>query len=135
MPFVTFYIYGLRFQDTWKGFAPCLLIGYRPRGSLPIYVPNKSPRKAVSLLCRGLSPHLDMSQGVIYNPKMLGKWTLPAMGTWVALVCCYTYKPNYCQSNELLMTKFHENFSPRFERFEQETFIIFGNVALFSKYN
>lgn len=62
MPFLLFYIYVLRFQDTWKGFAPFLLIGYRPWGSLLIYVPDKIPRQAVSLLHWGLSPHLDVSQ-------------------------------------------------------------------------
>lgn len=75
---LTFFIYVLRFQDTWKGFAPFLLIGYRPQGSLLIYVPNKSPRQAVSLLYWGLSPHLDASLGVVYDPEMLGKWVLPA---------------------------------------------------------
>lgn len=73
MPFLLFYIYVLRFQDTWKGFAPFLLIGYRPQGSLLIYVPDKSPRQAVFLLRWGFSPHLDGSQGSRTQSKNIGE--------------------------------------------------------------
>lgn len=67
MQFLLFYIYVLRFQDTWKGFAPFLLIGCRPQRSLLIYVPDKSPKQAVFLLHWGLSPHLDGSQGKLHT--------------------------------------------------------------------
>lgn len=61
VPFLLFYIYVLRFQDTWKGFAPSLLIGYKPWGSLLTHVPDESPRQAVFLLHWGWSPRLDVS--------------------------------------------------------------------------
>lgn len=77
---LTFFIYVLRFQDTWKGFAPFLLIGYRPQGSLLIYVPNKSPRQAVSLLYWGLSPHLDESLGGRTQSRNVGEMGSPGDG-------------------------------------------------------
>lgn len=81
MPLLPFRIDVLRFQDTWKGFAPFLLIGYRPWGSLLIYVPDKSPRQAVSLLRWGSSPHLDMSRWVVgsrIQPKNAGEMNSPS---------------------------------------------------------
>lgn len=50
----------------------------------------------VSALHWGSSPHLDRSWGRgWYNAKVLGRWTLPTMGTWVTTVWCHTHKPNY----------------------------------------
>lgn len=89
MPLLLFYIYVLRFQDTWKGFAPFLLIGYRPQGSLLIYVPDKSPRQAVSF-STGVLLHIWMGARVAArNPKILGKWTLPAMDLGYASMVLY----------------------------------------------
>lgn len=40
------------------------------------------------------------------SPKILGKRTLPAMGTWGTLAWCCVHNPHYCQNSELLMTNF-----------------------------
>lgn len=90
VPFLLFYIYVLRFQDTWKGFAPFLLIGYRPQGSLLIYVPDKSPRQAVFLLQWGFAPHLGRSQGSHTQSKNIGEMDSSSDGKlWYASLVLY----------------------------------------------
>lgn len=64
-PFLLFSIYVLRFQDTWKGFAPFLLIGYRPQGSLLIY---KSPNKLFSFPT-GAYLHISKNTGETDSPS------------------------------------------------------------------
>ena len=88
VPFLPFYIYVLRFQDTWKGFAPSLLIGYKPWGSLLIYVPDESKASCFpSPLGLISTSGCELASGGLYTiPKCGGRWTLPAVGTWIIIV-------------------------------------------------
>lgn len=99
VPFLMFYISILRFQDTWKGFAPFLLIGYRPWESLLVHVLYfPSPLGFVSTSGYEL--------GVSYTIQKY--WRNGLSQGWVlgCNIWCYTHKLNYCQSNELCMTTF-----------------------------
>ena len=93
VPFLFFSIEALRFQNTWKDFAPFPLTGYRPQGSVLIHVPGKSPEQAI--FPTWASAHVS---------KNTGETGSPSRGDLGHTSMVFTHSPRYCQNNELLMT-------------------------------